>query len=58
MVTSTIGNTVVNKIIIDKGQEIENYLTNKINMLILVSCYPPGKDYKRIVVYGEIEFNN
>ncbi len=41
--------------IIDKGQEIENSLTNNTNVIMLVSCYPPGKDYKRIVVFAEIQ---
>jgi LPXTG-site transpeptidase (sortase) family protein len=46
------------KKIIDKGQEIDNSLTNNTNVIVLVSCYPPGKDYKRIVVFGEILLNN
>jgi sortase A len=49
---------VKDKKIIDKGQEIENPLTKNLNVIVLVSCYPPGKDYKRIVVFGEILLNN
>lgn len=48
---------VKDKKIIDKGQEIENNLTYLNNVLVLVSCYPPGKDFQRIVVYAEIETN-
>lgn len=48
---------VINKKIIAKGQEIENSLTKNSNVLVLVSCYPPGKDFQRIVVYAEIENN-
>ena len=46
---------VEEKIIIDKGEEIpQSKLTNNNNMLILVSCWPPGKDYKRIVVRAKL----
>jgi len=43
------------KKIIDKGQEIIPIsLTNNENILVLVSCWPPGKDYQRIAVYAEL----
>jgi len=48
---------VIETKIINKGQEIENILTDNKNMIVLVSCYPPGKDYKRIAVFGEIQTN-
>lgn len=48
---------IKDKKIIDKGQEIPKLLTNNSNMIVLVSCYPPGKDYKRIAVFGEILLN-
>lgn len=48
---------IVGKKIINKGQEIENSLTNNSNVLVLVSCYPPGKDFQRIVVTAEITKN-
>ncbi|KKP31522.1 MAG: hypothetical protein A2312_01985 [Candidatus Staskawiczbacteria bacterium RIFOXYB2_FULL_32_9] len=50
--------TIKDKKIINKGQEIEKSLTNETNVIMLVSCYPPGKDFKRIVVFGEILLNN
>lgn len=49
---------VKDKKVIDKGQEIENNLTNKTNVITLVTCYPPGKDYKRLVVFAEVLLNN
>lgn len=46
---------VIDKKIINKGEDIpENMLTKEKNMIILISCYPPGKDFQRILVYGEI----
>lgn len=46
---------VEEKIIINKGDEIpQNELTNNNNMLVLVSCWPPGKDYKRIAVQAKL----
>lgn len=45
---------VKNKTIIAKGQEIEKELTYLNNVLVLVSCYPPGKDFQRIVISAEI----
>ncbi|MCK4355064.1 sortase [Candidatus Parcubacteria bacterium] len=43
--------SVSRKIFLDKGEEIpENHLTNNRNILISISCWPPGKDYKRIAV--------
>lgn len=48
---------IIDKKIIDRGQEIENPLTGENNVIVLVSCYPPGKDYKRIAVFGEIVQN-
>jgi LPXTG-site transpeptidase (sortase) family protein len=43
------------KKIIDKGQEIIPIsLTNNGNILVLVSCWPPGKDYQRIAIYAEL----
>jgi LPXTG-site transpeptidase (sortase) family protein len=46
---------VIKKIFLNKGDEIpKNSLTNNNNMLVLVSCWPPGKDYKRIAVQAEL----
>lgn len=42
---------VVDKVILAQGGEVPDFaLTNSENMLILISCWPPGKDYKRIAV--------
>lgn len=50
--------TVKKKTIIEKGQEIspEN-LTSSDNILVLVTCWPPGKDLQRIAVQAEIDKN-
>lgn len=46
---------VINKAIIDRGQEIPTGgLDKTTNILTLVSCWPPGKDYKRITVQAEL----
>ena len=35
----------------ERGEEIsEEGLTNDENMVVLVSCWPPGKDLRRIAV--------
>lgn len=48
--------SVERKIFLEKGEEIpENILTNSNNMLILVSCWPPGKDIRRIGVSAELK---
>jgi len=41
---------VKNKIFLEKGEEIPNYSTDSGNTLLLISCWPPGKNLKRIVV--------
>lgn len=47
---------VTNKTIIDPGGDIpQNTLTNNNNMLVLISCWPPGKNYKRIAVEAELQ---
>lgn len=48
--------TVTQKKIINKGEEVSfGDLTNSENRLILVSCWPPGKDYKRILVEAKLK---
>ena len=43
--------SVIKKIFLEKGEEIpENELTNSDNMLVLISCWPPGKDLRRIAI--------
>jgi sortase (surface protein transpeptidase) len=46
---------VTKKIFLRKGEEIPQGLTNSENMLILLSCWPPGKDYKRIAVEATLK---
>ena len=47
---------VKDKVILDKGEEIPlKYYSSSKNVLILLSCWPPGQDYKRIVVMSEIK---
>jgi len=41
---------VKSKIFLEKGEEIPNNSTNSENTLLLISCWPPGKNLKRIVV--------
>ena len=51
---------VTNKIFLEKGEKIpEQGLTNFQNTLVLISCWPPGKDSKRIAIISEpIIINN
>ncbi len=49
---------VEKKSIIQKGQEISpSALTNNDNILILVSCWPPGKNLQRIAVQAKLVNN-
>lgn len=42
--------------IIKRGQEVGgDGLTGKNNILTIVSCWPPGKDYQRIAVYAQLQ---
>jgi LPXTG-site transpeptidase (sortase) family protein len=45
---------VKDQMILQKGEDLPNPLTNSYNMLLLVSCWPPGKDYQRIAVRAEL----
>jgi len=48
--------SVNRKFFLDRGEQIpESDLTKKENVLILVSCWPPGKDIKRIAVEAKIK---
>ena len=38
---------VTQKVFLDKGEEIPSFTDSK-NVLVLISCWPPGKDLKRI----------
>ena len=47
---------VIDKSIIEKGEELKtNSLSQKTNIITLVSCWPPGKNYKRIAVQAALE---
>lgn len=47
---------VKGKAIINKGQEIApKNLTSSNNILVLVTCWPPGKDLQRIIIQAEID---
>jgi LPXTG-site transpeptidase (sortase) family protein len=45
--------SVRKKIFLEKGEELPQALTNSENVLVLVSCWPPGKDIRRIAVLAE-----
>ncbi|PIU14157.1 hypothetical protein COT20_02950 [bacterium (Candidatus Gribaldobacteria) CG08_land_8_20_14_0_20_39_15] len=48
---------VVKKVFLKPGDEIPDLpLTNDENVLILISCWPPGKNYKRIAVAAVLKF--
>ena len=48
--------TVKQKTIIKRGADVpSNYLTGSNNVLTLISCWPPGKDYQRITVEAELQ---
>jgi LPXTG-site transpeptidase (sortase) family protein len=46
---------VKNKIFLEKGGELPKDLTGSRNTLILISCWPPGKDLRRIAVVAQSE---
>jgi len=46
---------VKSKIFLEKGEEtLNNYSTDTENILLLISCWPPGKNSKRIVVEAKL----
>jgi len=48
--------SVKGKTIVDREQEIiPKNLTASNNILVLVTCWPPGKDIKRILIEAELE---
>ena len=45
---------VSRKVFLEKGEELsQDGLTNDGNMLVLISCWPPGKDLRRIAVEAD-----
>ncbi len=48
--------SVINTVFLERGEEIpERDLTNYKNVVVLISCWPPGKDARRIAVEAEIQ---
>ncbi|PIR58252.1 MAG: hypothetical protein COU70_01930 [Parcubacteria group bacterium CG10_big_fil_rev_8_21_14_0_10_35_15] len=46
---------VINKVFLEKGQAIpESNPDNSKEFLYLVTCWPPGKDFKRLVIEAEL----
>lgn len=41
------------KVFLDRGEELPKPLTNSKNILVLISCWPPGQDMRRIAVTAE-----
>ena len=41
---------VTRKFFLERGEEVPTALTNNKNMLILISCWPPGRNIQRIAV--------
>ena len=51
-----ISYSVIRKTFLERGGEIpKNLLTDSENVLVLISCWPPGKDIKRIVVEAALK---
>jgi hypothetical protein len=47
---------VTGKIFLDRGEELpKEDLTNATNVVLLVSCWPPGKDLRRIAIIAELK---
>jgi len=44
---------VTEKFFLDRGEEAPKSLTKSENMLVLISCWPPGKDLRRIAVVAK-----
>lgn len=48
--------SVVRKVFLERGEEIsQESLTNNDNVVVLISCWPPGKDIRRIAVEAAIK---
>ena len=47
---------VSQKIILKKGDEVPDNLGQSFSKLVLLSCWPPGIDQKRIAVIAELKF--
>lgn len=49
---------VVKKYFLDRGEQLPDSLTNSESVLILISCWPPGRDIQRIAVEAVLMENN
>ncbi len=47
--------SVQQKYFLDRGEDLPKPLTASGNVIMLISCWPPGKDYKRIAVEAKAE---
>jgi len=47
--------SVIGKAFLERGEEISSDLTNNNNVVVLISCWPPGKDLRRIAVEAELK---
>ena len=45
---------VSNKFFLEKGEEVPQYSKDLGNVLVLISCWPPGKDVRRIAVEARL----
>ncbi|MDO8530344.1 MAG: sortase [bacterium] len=45
---------VKNTVIIKPGEDLKSENVKEANVLTIISCWPPGKDYKRIAVESEL----
>lgn len=45
---------VNDKIFLEKGEEIPNNETSSDNTLLLISCWPPGKNIQRIIIKSKL----
>lgn len=46
--------SVEERMVLEKGQEIPPSLTGGASKLVVISCWPPGKDYKRMAVSSSL----
>lgn len=48
---------ITKKFFLDRGEEIPNFdLSESESILMMLSCWPPGVDHKRIAVQAELQF--
>jgi LPXTG-site transpeptidase (sortase) family protein len=49
---------VKGKKILKKGEPLTDFSDNSFSELVLISCWPPGIDYKRLAVFADLVLNN